>query len=352
MESNTPTVQTGPPGPQAGNPSETIMRLAMGSMVTQAIHVAAKLGIADLLKDGPKKVGDLARESKTHEQTLYRLLRALSGLGVFHELPGKRFEQSPMSELLRSDHPRSIRFGAMLVGSGFHWNAWGNLLHAVETGKSSFEFIHGKKFFDYLSGHSEDYELFNGWMTQASGMQIPEIIKGYDFSACGKIVDVGGGNGHLLSAILKVSPKSRGVLFDLPEALTKARAFLQSEGVAERCDIVGGNFFESVPDGGGLYILKYVLHDFSDKLSLDILGNCIKAMGAGSRLLIIESLVPDANVAHPSKMMDLNMAVLNDGGLERTEAEFRNLLERAGLRISKIVRIAAPVSIIEVELAK
>jgi hypothetical protein len=323
-----------------------MMELATGHMRAQAVYVAAKLGVADLLKDGPKTVEEIGESTQAHPGSLYRLLRALASIGIFNEQDDGRFALTPLATTLQSDGPNSVRPLVLLGGEEFHWGAWSNLLHSVTTGQCAFEHVHGMRFFEYLTKHPQAGVTFDTWMTRASQMQIPAIVSSYDFSDCRTVVDVGGGHGSLLAAILKANAHLKGILYDLPEVIQGAREIGRT-GVAERCEAVGGNLFETVPRGGDAYLLKTVIHDWSDKLSLRILKNCHEAMADGARVLLIESIVPAGNQPHSSKFMDLNMLVLNHGGRERTEAEYRSLLEAAGLKLSQIIPTPSPLSVIE-----
>jgi hypothetical protein len=327
-------------------PHLQMLVLGTGHFVSQAIYVAAKLGIADLLKDVPKTAAELSRVTATHAESLYRLLRALASIGVFAEDGGGRFCVTPLAATLQSDSPNSIRAALLLGGSDFHQDAWRDLMYSIQTGESAFEHVHGMRFFEYLASHAGAEALFGAWMTRSSELNNPAIVSCYDFSRFRTIVDVGGGQGSLLAAILKANPATRGVLFDLAGVMEAAR---RSEAVElrSRCEMVEGNFFEAVPRGGDLYLLKTVVHDWDDELSIAILGNCKEAMAGHSRLLVIESIVPGGNAPHASKFMDLNMLVLNHGGRERSEGEYRLLFERAGLEVTSITGTASPYSLIE-----
>lgn len=323
-----------------------MMHLATGHFRTQAIYVAAKLGIADLLKDGSKTVDELSNATKAHACSLYRLLRALASIDIFREEEDGRFCLTPLATTLRSDSMNSVLPGVLLAGSEFHWEAWGNLFYSVMTGESAFEHIHDMRFFDYLPKNPDDGATFDAWMTRSSEMQIPAIMNSYDFSMYQTIVDIGGGHGSLLAAILQTNPHLKGILFDMPEVLKAAKKF-RNAGIDTRCEMTGGDMFKSIPQGGDLYILKTIIHDWSDELSIKILRNCHTAMTDHARLLVIESIVPTGNQPHLSKFMDLNMLVLNHGGRERTESEYRTLFHAAGFRLTNIIKTPSPLSLIE-----
>ena len=307
--------------------------LAFGFMKTQAIYVAAKLGIADQLKDGPKSVDELSSITGVHSLSLYRLLRALASIGVFIENDDGSFGMTPLATTLQSDGPMSVRYGALLLGEQFFWAPWGDLIHSVMTGKAAFEHVFGMRFFEYLGRHPVVGNSFDAWMTQSSKMSDPAIVGGYDFSTFHKVVDIGGGHGSLLTTILKANPKLKGVLFDRPEVVEATREI--DAGVAERCEIAGGDFFESVPIGGDVYILQQIIHDWNDDLSIKILQNCHKAMTVNGRVLVIDAVIAPGNAPDLTKFIDLHM-LLTTGGKERTKSEFRALFDAAGFQLTNI----------------
>jgi hypothetical protein len=323
-----------------------MVELATGHFTAQVLIVAARLGIADLLRDGPKTAGELSRLTGAHARSLYRLLRALSGTGVFAEDGDGRFFLTPLGDVMRTDSPDSVRAGLLLAGRDFHWGSWTRLEHSVMTGECAFEHLHDAPLFEHLARNPDDAAVYNAWMTRASRLQIPAILGSFDFSAFPTVVDVGGGHGSLLAAVLKAHPGIRGILFDLPEVV-KAADEIEGAGVGDRCEVIGGDFFEYVPAGGDLYILKTVIHDWNDELAVKILGSCRKAMSPASRLLVIESVVPPGNEPHASWYMDLNMLVLTRGGLERTEAEYRALFAAAGFRLESVIPTPSPLSLME-----
>jgi hypothetical protein len=331
-------------------PELQMMQLATGHFRAQALYVAAKLGIADLLANGPRRCEELARSTKTPPRALYRLMRALASIEVFVEIEDGRFDLTPLAQTLRSDAVESLRALFLLVGEDSHWASWSHLLYSVTTGESAFEHVHDKRFFEYLSEDAEAGANFAAWMTRATEIQIPAILAAYDFSAARAVVDVGGGQGRLLAAILKAHPRITGVLFDRPEVA--AASVLAVEALGDRCEIASGSFFESVPTGGDLYLLKTILHDWDDELATRVLENCRAAMGPEARALVIEMIVPPGNAPHPSKFMDLNMMVLNHGGMERTEPEFRALVAAAGLEVARVIPTRSPFSLIECRRAE
>jgi SAM-dependent methyltransferase len=331
------------------SPLAQITALMSGYWHTQAIYAAAKLGVADLLRDGPRSAADLAAAAGTDPRALYRLLRALAGLGIFAEEEGQRFALTPMAEFLRTDAAGSVRSLAVVRGE-WQYEAWGRLLYSVQTGRSAFEHVQGMPLFEYLSRHPEKGRLFDEAMTGIHGQETAAMLEAYDFSAVGTLADVGGGNGSVLTAILGRYPSLVGILFDLPGVAGRARANIEAGGLARRCRVVGGSFFEAVPAGADVYLLRHIIHDWDDARSVAILRNCRQAMGPGGKLLVVEGVVPPGNEPSVSKFYDLAMMVL-PGGMERTEGEYRLLFEAAGFRLSRIVPTRSWVSLIEGEAA-
>lgn len=330
-----------------GPPAETIelFQLLTRGVLVQAVSAAAKLGLADLLAEGERSADELARATGAHSPTLYRLLRALAGLGLFAEDEQGRFRLTPLGGALRSG-PGSGRELAVLLGEPFVWAAWGNLRHSIMNGAPAFGYTHGLSLFEYIERHPEAEAVFHAWMTKQSQLQTPLVLAAYDFSGFRKIVDVGGGHGSLLAAILAAYPSLSGVLYDLPGVVEKAQP-LQAPGIAERCELVGGSFFDSVPRGGDCYLLKLVLHDWDDERALRILRNVREAIADDGRVLALEFAVPPGDEFHHSKYMDLNMLVLTEDGRERTEPEFRGLYRSAGFALTRVVPTGSPLSIVE-----
>jgi hypothetical protein len=326
-------------------PQIALLQLISGYWVSQAIHVAARLGIADLLKAGPKHTDDLARSAQAHPHALYRLLRALASVGVFTEVGERTFRNTPMSDCLRGDVPNSQRSAAVSMGEE-HYRAWGELAYSVQTGKIAFDKIFGKPIFQYLAENPRSAQLFDETMVGVHGMETALMLDAYDFSKFRTLVDVGGGNGSLLSLTLQRHPKLKAILFDRPDVIDRAKANLQSAGIADRCQGVGGNFFESAPAGGDAYLLRHIIHDWYDAESRAILGNIRKVIPPDGKLLIVESVIPAGNEPFFGKFLDLTMLVI-PGGMERTEAEYRELLKSAGFALQRIVPTKGEVSVIE-----
>lgn len=325
----------------------TMGAMIMGFRTTQLVHTAARLGIADLLVEGPRDASALADAVGAHPRALYRLLRALASVGVFVEADDGRFELTPLAQTLRSDVPGSLRDLALLYGDEWLWRAYGRTCYSVTTGLPAFDLVHEQPLFEYLSLHPEAASTFDAAMTAFSERETAAILAAFDFSGAGQVVDVGGGRGALLASILDTNPRVRGVLFDRPPVVEVARDLLNRAGVADRCTLIAGDFFEAaLPEGGDVYVLKSVLHDWDDARSIAILQRCREAMGPDSRLVVVERLVPDGRGPSEAKLFDINMLVVT-GGLERTEAEYRRIFEAAGFELARSVPTRAPVSIIE-----
>jgi hypothetical protein len=320
-------------------------QLRFGWLVSRALHVAAELGVADLMSDGPQSVAQLAAATGSHPQYLYRLLRMLASYGVFAETNDRSFKLTAMGALLQSGQLRdSMRFF-----SEADWNAYGALLHNIKSGEPAFNYVNGAALFDYLSTHPESQLRFDLGMANTADAENTIIASAYDFSKYERIFDVGGGRGGFLAAILKVHAHPRGVLCDQPQVVAHPD-YLTKAGLSARCDIAACNFLESVPAGGDLYLLKRVLHDWPDDICEGILRRCRDAVSPGGRILVVDAVVPPGNEPHPSKAADLLMMVLLDGR-ERTEPEFRDLFERSGLKLTRIIPTASVLSFVEGEPA-
>ena len=332
---------------QPSDPSAlpAMSQLIFGFMASPAIHVAARLGVADLVNDGPKTADQLALATRAHAPSLRRLLKFLASLGVFAEDADGRFRQTPLSATLRCDTPESIRNVAILFGTPFFWRPWENLYDAVMTGQPGFEHRHGAKFFDYLASHPADAAVFNAAMTAMSSIDLSSVVESYDFSQFERIVDVGGGHGALIGGILTAYPKLRGVLADQPEVVAGAQV-VRIEALANRCELRGINFFEAVPEGADAYLMRRIIHDWNDEQCLKILTNCRRAIQRSGKLLLIEMVLRESNQPDPGRFMDLNM-LANLPGQERTEAEFRTLLAKAGFSLTQIIPTPGATSIIE-----
>ena len=316
---------------------------------SRAVYVIAKLGIPDLLKSGPKTAEELASETKMHAPSLFRVLRALASIGVVNATSDGRFALSPVSELLVTDAPGSLRWFTISELGQEHYPAWGNLMHSVKTGEIAFDNFFGVDIWKYFQQNPEDGAVFQNSMSGVTAATNEQIRSVYDFSPFGTIVDIGGGHGGLITSVLQTNPKTKGILFDAPEVIEAARPKLETAGLADRCEAVAGDFFKAVPPGGDLYMMKWIIHDWNDDQAITILRNCRNQMKPGSKLIIFDSVVPETNEPDFSKFFDLNMLVMT-GGKERTKKEFAQILDAAGFKLLRVIPTEVPTSIVEAEL--
>jgi hypothetical protein len=315
---------------------------------SQLVYVAAKLGIADVLVDGPLTVDQIAARVGAHPPYLKRVLRALASLGIFAADPHGRFHLNRLSQTLRSDHPESLRDFALMLVDDYNWSAWGALEHAVRTGSSAFEHVHGAPAFPWMQEHPDKEQMFSASMASLSVMENAAVARSYAFGKLERIVDVGGAHGHLLVTILRSYIKLRGVLFDQPQVVGEAAqaGFVTAPDVSARCEVAAGDFFESVPAGADAYVMKYIIHDWDDERCVRILSNCRKAMPGDGRVLVVDHVVAPGNRFDWGKLLDINMMVML-GSKERTKEEFRQLFTRAGLRLKRVIRTGTTLSILE-----
>ena len=315
-----------------------LIRLINNGAMSQAACVAAELGIADLLVDGPKRADELARVTSCHEPSMHRLLRALTALEICMEQHDGSFALGPLGALLRSNTPNSLRSWTIWCGKHM-WPISGDLLHSVKTGETARQRVGGIDRFGLLENDPTAAAVFNSAMAELSRFVANEVLSSYQFGGVRRIVDVGGGYGALLAALLKGHRELHGVLLDLPQAVEGARTHMTNAGLADRCEIVAGDFFDSIPNGADVYLLKAVLHDWGDEKSIAILRNCRRAIARNGKLLLIERIVPErfeaCTLHHAIAWADLTMLV-EFGGRERTEAEFRSLLEATGFKLTKV----------------
>jgi hypothetical protein len=335
-------------------PAGDIARLR--SMITQyfssrALYAAVALDVAGALAGGPRNIDDLACATGAHAPSLYRVLRVLASSAIFAQGDDGRMSNTPLSELLRTDAPGSLRDLVLLFGDETSWRSWEGILHAVRTGEAPFEHLYGENFFDYLQGHPDTAAMFDRAMASSSSTTNAAVVEACDFSGLGTLVDVAGGVGSALCSILSATPGLRGVVFDLPHVGERARAFIAAQGLADRCEFVGGSFFDTVPSGADAYFMKHILHDWGDEECAKILAACRKAMGARARLLICERIVPAGNGPSSAKLIDLHMMMTNHGGRERTEKEYRALLATAGFKVERVFPTSTPWSVIEAKPA-
>jgi DNA-binding Lrp family transcriptional regulator len=324
-----------------------LLDLVVGAWRSQAICVAAELGLADVLKDGPRSTEEIARAVDASEDAVYRLLRTLASLGLFSSESERCFAVTPLGAYLRSDAFPSLRSYARFVGHDFTWRPWGKLAYSVRTGMPAADHVFGMPVFDYVASNPDVAAILNDAMTAISATDSTAVAEAYDFSGVDILVDVGGGHGLLLASILKANPGMRGILFELPHAVEGATGLLRREGLAERCTVASGDFFEGVPEGGDAYIMKRVIHDWDAERASRILQNCHRAMRARTKLLVVERVISPGDNADFAKLLDLQMLVLTGGGRERTEAEFRQLYDQAGFDLTQVVSTKSQACVVE-----
>jgi DNA-binding transcriptional ArsR family regulator len=312
--------------------------------------VAAQLGVADALANGPLPIDELAARVGADADALRRLLRALISRGIFRQRRDGRYELNSLADTLRSDAPVSMVWAARFYGSREQRERWTLLEDSIRTGTAVVPALHGKGSFDYFAEEPELAELFNRTMTSISELTDASVVAGYDFSGYPTIVDVGGGHGPLLAAILAAAPASRGVLYDLPQVVASAPSLLRKHNVADRVRTAGGSFFDSVPGGGDAYILKNIMHDWPDEKAVQILRNVRAAAGPKATVLLIELVIPNHDRDFAGKWADLEM-LLNLASRERTAAEYRDLLSQAGFRMTRVVQTASPLCVVEAKAA-
>ncbi len=335
-------------GPAPGPPDDELLAVVgmlRGQGLARAVETAAELGLADLVAEGPRSADDLAEATGSHAPSLYRLLRALAAHGVFEELEGRRFAQTPRSATLASTHPRSLRDSARMFGSEWEWRSWGAFPHTIRTGQPSVDAVYGMSLWQYFDEVAPAAgAVFDAAMTAGSSRLTPAILAAYDFSGLSTLVDVGGGHGHLLAAVLQANPRLRGVLFDRPSTVAALHDDLRASGVAERVKVVAGSFFDRIPPGADAYLVKFVLHDWDDESARQILSRLREAVPAHGRLLVVEHVLSRGTAAPDAGLLDLEM-LKNHAGRERTEDEFRALLSAAGFELTQVVP-AGPLSIL------
>lgn len=323
---------------------QQLLQAAHGFRLSQALYVVAKLGIADLLEDGPKTSDELAKRASAHPRALFRVLRYLASLGFFTQDRSNRFGLTSKSRPLLSRDPDSVRPMVIFVGQE-QYRATGELLHTVRTGETSFDHLYGMGNFEFLGRNPEANATFNAAM--ASGLRQSENpLDRYDFSGRHVVVDVGGGRGDQIVSILRANPSLKGILFDLPQVAPDARTYLKASGVAERCELRTGSAFESIPPGGDAYVMSRVLHDWPDDKAALLLANCRKAISDDGILLIRDSVLPEGDAASLAKQIDVTMLIMT-GGMERSEEEWRSLLRAAGFELENVRRTTSPFDLIE-----
>ena len=325
------------------SPRQELFNMISGYKSTQALYVAAKLGIADHLVSGPKRAEELAKMVGANSKALFRVMRHLAALGIFtQDEPGK-FGLAPLGELLCTENPESMRYGAIFAGEE-NYTATGNLLHSVLTGETAFNHLYGKGHFDWMAEHPDASSTFNKAMAQSLRRLAKNPVESYDYSGKRVIVDVGGGRGDLISSVLVANPAMEGVLFDLPQGSAEARSLLKTKGVEDRCHIKTGSFFDSIPAGGDVYVLSRILHDWPDDKAATILANCRKAIKEDGTLLIRDNVISDGDVL--GSTLDITMLIMT-GGEERTEAEWKHLLHSAGFALTRVYKKEGQLDLLE-----
>lgn len=328
------------------DPTRQLRSMVNGYQVSQALHVAAMLGISELLAAGPRDVPGLADVTRTDAPSLARLMRALESVGVYQRDDGGRYANTELGEQLRSDIPGSVGGWAKFVGRPASWQAWSSLIESVRTGENAFASVHGMGVWEYRQQHPEEQAIFDGAMTSMSGAFASGVLDTYDFGRFATVADIGGGAGKLLAAVLERYPKARGILFDQPGVVAGAGPTLEAAGVEERCEVVGGSFFDSVPPGADAYLLKAILHDWEDAECLQILRGIRRVVPDGGALLLLEQLVGQGPDAVRTSFSDLNMLV-NPGGRERTLDEYRALLDASGFSLTGTTDTGTSLFVIE-----
>lgn len=327
-------------------PPVVMMDLILAGWTSQAIAAAAELGIADALAAGPFTADDLARKVGADPDAVNRLMRALIGRGVFRRHRNGTYALNALADTLRTDAPASVAGAARFYGSPQHRAHWSMLAESIRTGRASFPVVYGKGFFDYLGDDPELAKLFNDAMTSVSELADHSVVAAHDFDAYPTIVDVGGGHGRLLAAILAAAPNARGVVYDLPDVVAGVAPLMDKLGVAERVRAEAGSFFDSVPAGGDAYVLKHIIHDWPDDEAVAILRTVRTAVGANGTLLLVELVIPEHDRDFVGKWTDLEM-LLGVDGRERTAAEYETLLDRSGFRMTRVIPTASPFGLVE-----
>lgn len=330
-------------------PQVAMLQFLGGIRVARSIYIAAELGIADLLADGPRTAEELAQATDTHGPSLYRVLRALAGFGIFAEDETGRFTLTPPAEFLQTNFPDSVRASVRLFGEDWHWQVWNNLHESVKTGESAFHQLHGIGFFDYCEQNPEFTKASGESKTSIAARASASLLASYDFSSARKVVDIAvmGGYGNTLLPLLTANPTIKGVLFDISPVIAAARPIIEFAGLSDRCELVTGHCLDSVPSGGDAYVLMFVVHNWDDERAIKILKNCYTAMVENGKLLLVEMIMPKGNEPFVGKLIDLESLLITPGGYERNEEQYRSLLKAAGFKVVQIIPTKTANSIIE-----
>ena len=325
--------------------TEQLTRIMLSVALSRALSTVAELGVADHIEAGsPQSIASLASATGTHERSLYRILRFMASHGLFKETDSCQFDHTPLSQCLKSDAEGSFRAAAQMMHRVFP--TWDGLHHSALTGEPGFNQVYGQPIFEYIGKHPDLGPIFDAGMTAIHGYETGAMLEAYDFSGIETLADIGGGNGSLLSAVLLRHPKLKGILFDLGHVVGRAQANLQASGVADRCTVVEGSFFESIPSGADAYIFRHIIHDWNDEQCVQILSHCLQVIPANGKLLLVEAVVPTGNEPSLAKDFDMTMLTL-PGGIERTAEEYKTLLEQAGFQLNSITSTPSIVSVIE-----
>ena len=335
--------------PSTPPPDAQLMQSLFGFMVTRSVSAVAELDVADALEDGPCDYRRLASRVGADPRSLHRVMRLLVSVGIFDAPRPGTFALTPVSNLLRSGHPESMRDLAVALTSASHWLPWGRFTTTLRSGRSGPQHTFGKDIFSWFQDdeNKEEWRLFNAAMTSLSSATTKAVVNSYDFSRFKRIVDIGGGQGFFLSVVLAAAPSARGILFDMP-GVTEG---LSGEGLGERIESVGGDFFAGVPPDGDCYTMKHILHDWSDEACRKLLGNIVQVMDPAGTIVVVDAIMPETPETHPAKFMDVNMLAMSEGGFERTEEEFATLFESVGLRLRAVHPAQSSVSVIEASRA-
>jgi len=336
--------------PEAPPPHIQLIQMGTGYWISRILYFTAKIGLADLLADGPKTAKELAPKTGTHTKSLSRMMRTLASIGVLSDEGDGKYGLTPLGEALRDDAPGAARYGILAMSGKWGWKMWEHFEYSMKTGESASVTAHGVPAFEAIARDPELASHFSGAMVCFHGEEPPAVADAYDFSQFGTIADIGGASGNLLGTILAKHPGPEGILFDLPHVVGDAPALLEKKGVADRVTIESGSFFEEVPAGADAYIASHIIHDWNEEQCISILSNIREGMGPDSKLLLIEMVLPEGDAPHPGKILDMVMLVM-PGGEERTAAEYDELLAKAGLKMTKVVPTASPVSIVEAVVA-
>ena len=329
-------------------PQQKMIELLTGHWIAQALFALTKLGVPDALANRALAPDAIAKRVGANAAYLRRALRMLASVGVVAEDTRGRFKLTGLGQTLRSDRPGSVRDFALMIVEKYNYRSLDRLPDAIAQGKTAFDLEWGRPLFEYLRAHPDDDRQFSASMASISATENDAVARGYPFRKHARLVDVGGAHGHLLAAILRRYKKLRGVLYDQPQVVAGAAAsgFISAPGVRERCEVVGGSFFESVPAGADAYLMKYIIHDWDDAKCARVLGHCRDAMAPGGRVLVVDRVIAPGNAFDWSKWLDINMMV-GPGGLERTRAEFAALFASAGLKLVKVHPTKSPLSVLE-----